>query len=190
MKTQTTRWTTRRTTGAAGHFEDQAPPRMRLSRKGTAPPGEPSKPPPQLQAASGASSGARDTSGTNTHPPDAQQKYAKAAAQTLWDDDFLRMNAAADSLASDALGKAAEQHEGIAGREAALGTAQEASARIATAVAKRLLNSRLPPGGRQGGPTLADLWTTTPRPPQTTSQQDGAPGAAASTQQQPPQPPP
>ena len=90
-------------------------------------------------------------------PADAKAKYAKASAQPGWQDGFMQMNAVADTLATEALNSASGLHAAIASREAALVTAQEASAHIGTAVAERLLSARLPEASR-GARTLTAHW--------------------------------
>ena len=77
-------------------------------------------------------------------PADAAEKLAKANMQAGWRDEFLDMNKEADEHATTALKSAAGLHSAIAAREGALDRAQRAAADIGAAVAKRLLNARLP----------------------------------------------
>ena len=70
------------------------------------------------------------------------------------------MNKEADAHATAALRTAAALHAMIAAREAALARAERASADIGAAVAKRLLNARLPgAAGGDGARTLEAMWT-------------------------------
>ena len=92
-------------------------------------------------------------------PADAEKKLAKARQQEGWQDLFLDLNKEADEHATRALASAAALHNTIAAREEALSRAQQAAAEIGTAVAKRLLEARLPTQAAEGGgQTLAAVW--------------------------------
>ena len=84
-------------------------------------------------------------------PPDAEKKLAKARQQEGWDDLYLDLNKEVDEHATTALASAAALHGAIAAREEALSRAQSAAAVIGAAVAKRLLEARLPNQAAEGG---------------------------------------
>ena len=93
-------------------------------------------------------------------PADAAEKLQKARQQIGWKDEFLDLNKEADAHATAALRTAAALHATIAAREAALARAERASADIGAAVAKRLLNARLPgAASSDGARTLDAMWT-------------------------------